>query len=192
MFDVITGKVTDFVSALSFGDGITAVYPLFLFVIGMVVYAVFVFKFYRFIGGRNVFKPVDKDVKWTRKLLHSLDYIFFYPIIAFFWFLVMSVLLSILSQTVDIGNIFKASMATIVTIRVLSYYSEELSREVAKLVPLTLLGLMLLDITKISIQAPFNVVTNLPASAHTLFYYFVFLVVAEFALRLLYFVRRKK
>ena len=96
MFEVVTGKVTDFVSALSFSDGITTVYPLFLFVIGMIVYSVFIFRFYRFVGGRNVFKPIDKSAKWTRKLLHSLDYIFFYQLIAFFWFLVMSVLLSIL------------------------------------------------------------------------------------------------
>ncbi|HLC67290.1 MAG TPA: hypothetical protein VJI12_00225 [archaeon] len=192
MFEFVTGKITAFAGTLSVNDAIVTVYPLFLFVIGMIIYAVFVFKFYRFIGGKNVFTPIDKSAKWTRKLLHSLEYVFFYPIIAFFWFLVMSVLLSILSQTVAIGNLFMASMATVVTIRILSYYSEELSREVAKLVPLALLGLMLLDITRISISAPFTVIMNLPASAHTLFYYFVFLVVAEFGLRLLYFVGRKK
>lgn len=192
MIDFLTGKVTGFVASLSPDQAMITVYPLFLFVIGMVIYAIFIFRFYRFIGSRNVFKPIDKSAKWTRKLLHSLDYVFFYPIIAFFWFLVLSVLLSILSQAVAIANIFMASMATVVTIRVLSYYSEELSREVAKLVPLALLGLMLLDITRISVNAPFTVIMNLPASAPTLFYYFLFLVIAEFALRLVYFLRRKK
>src|SRR3989344_6884005 len=128
MIDFLTGKVTGFVASLSPDQAMITVYPLFLFVIGMVIYAIFIFRFYRFIGSRNVFKPIDKSAKWTRKLLHSLDYVFFYPIIAFFWFLVLSVLLSILSQAVAIANIFMASMATVVTIRVLSYYSEELSR----------------------------------------------------------------
>ena len=129
MFDTITGKVTNFVYGLSMNEGTASVYPLLLFVIGMVIYAIFIYRFYRFIGGRNVFKPMDKSAKWTRKLLHSLDYVFFYPIIAFFWFLVMSVLLSVLSQAVAIDNIFLASMATIVTVRILSYYNEELSKE---------------------------------------------------------------
>ncbi len=189
MFE-ITGKLTEFLGSLSLDQALTTLQPLVLFVIGMIIYAVFIFKFYKFIGSKNVFKPISKDATQFRKLLHGLDYIFFYPIIAFFWFLVMSVLLTMLSQTVAIGNIFMAAMATIVTVRVVSYYSEELSREIAKLVPLALLGLLLLDISRLSVEAPLTAIMQLPSSAPTLFYYFIFLVVIEFALRLVYFVKR--
>lgn len=191
MFDYITGKAVSFASSISADQAILALEPLILFVIGMIVYAIFVFRFYRFIGSKNVFKPIDKDARKLKKALHLIDYVFFYPVIAFFWFLVMSILLSILAQTVDIGNIFTASMSTIITIRVLSYYNEELSREVAKLVPLALLGLMLLDITKITINAPLTVLYQLAPAANTLFYYFVFLVAIEFIFRLVSFVKRK-
>ena len=189
-FNATTGKIVTFANSISADQAINVLEPLTIFVIGMIIYAVFIFKFYRFIGSRNVFKPISKNASWGRKILHGLDYIFFYPIIAFFWFLIMSVLLAILSETVAINNLFIAAMATIVTVRVISYYSEDLSRDVAKLVPMALLGLMLLDISKITIQAPITVISQLQNSAHILFYYFLFLVVIEFALRLVYFVRR--
>jgi hypothetical protein len=189
MFE-ITGKLTEFLSSISLDQAISTLQPLVLFVIGMIIYAVFIFKFYKFVGAKNVFKPISKDATKLRKVLHGLDYIFFYPIIAFFWFLVMSVLLTMLSQTVAIGNIFMAAMATIVTVRIVSYYSEELSREIAKLVPLALLGLMLLDISRLSVEAPLTAILQLPSSAPTLFYYFIFLVIVEFALRLVYFFKR--
>jgi hypothetical protein len=189
-FSAVTGKIVAFANGLSADQAFAALEPLTIFVVGMIIYAVFIFKFYRFIGSRNVFKPISKSATPGKKFLHGMDYVFFYPLIAFAWFIIMSILLAILSETVTITNLFIASMATIVTVRIVSYYSEELSREIAKLVPLALLGLMLLDISRITIQAPLTVLSQIQTSANTLFYYFIFLVTIEFALRLLYFVRR--
>ena len=183
MFDNIPAYITGHAAALNLDAGIVAAEPLALFVIGMVIYAVFIYRFYRFVAGRDVFKPLPEDNPLWKKILHVIQFVFFYPLLAFVWFLVISILLASLSETVTIGNIFLASMATIATVRVLAYYDENLSREVAKLVPLALLGVMLLDISKLSIDAPITVISMLPAVADTLFYYFVFVVLLEFILR---------
>lgn len=185
MFEDVISFATAHITSANLDSGILTVQPLAMFVVGMVIYAIFIYRFYRFVAGRDVFKPPPDEYPLWRKFLHVLEFVFFYPLLAFAWFMVISILLASLSETITIGNIFLASMATIATIRVLAYYDENLAREVAKLVPLALLGVMLLDISKLSISAPITVVTTLPAVADTLFYYFLFVVLLEFSLRVI-------
>ncbi len=183
MFEEIQTFISEHFSSVSIDNGITAAQPLAIFVIGMVIYAVFIYRFYKFVAGRDVFKPLPEEFPLWKKLLHVVQFTLFYPLLAFLWFLVISILLASLSEAISINNIFLASMATIATIRVLAYYDEELAREVAKLVPLALLGVLLLDLTRLSIDAPFTVLYMLPTVADTLLYYFLFVILLEFALR---------
>lgn len=159
--------------------------PLIVFIIGMVIYAVFIFKFYRFIGSKNIFKRDKKyhEHEGIRKLAYILEYLFLFPIIAFIWFFVISVILSVISEVLTIGNIFMISMAIVATIRITSYYNEDLSRDVAKLLPFALLAIFLLNISDISISTPFILLNQLSLVAKTLIYYFVFIVVIEFIFR---------
>ena len=70
--------------------------PLVIFVIGMVIYSVFIFKFYRFIARKDIFKfdlsKYDgKKLGGLRKLwrviLNIFQTIFLFPIISFFAFI---------------------------------------------------------------------------------------------------------
>ncbi len=178
-------------NTLSVAEFFTTVQPLFVFVVGMVIYAFFIFKFYKFVAGRDVFK-IDSTASGGKKFLHILEYIFFYPIIAFFWFFVIAFILSTLSEAISIGDVFMISMATMATIRIAAYYNEELSRDIAKLVPFALLAVVLLDITKLSLETPFLVLKQIPSVANVLVYYFVFIVVVEFLLKLITYGRRNK
>ena len=118
-----------------------------------------------------------------KRVAYFLEYIFLFPIIAIFWVFVLSILLALLSDVIEITNIFTAAVATVATIRVAAYYNEELSREIAKLVPLALLALFLLDIANFSFAAALQVVYLVPLALDTLFYYFIAIVVLEFVLR---------
>jgi hypothetical protein len=185
-FANITSTVADLFGQLSLQEGRLILEPLILFVIGMVIYSIFVFKFYKFISRRDIFRlSKGGHASALRKVVYALEYIFLFPLVAFFWFFVISALLSILSHVLTIGNIFMISMATMTTIRVCAYYDEDLSRDIAKLIPFALLAVFLLDIFSLSVQAPLEILRQLPAEVATLIYYFIFIVVLEFILRII-------
>ena len=69
----------------------------------MSVYAIFIFRFYRFLAAKDIFKlDVSKhnnsSFKLVRKTiglgLYIVKYLIMFPVFAFFWFLVLAVLLS--------------------------------------------------------------------------------------------------
>jgi hypothetical protein len=169
---------------LSLAEGWAVLEPLIVFVTGMVIYSVFVFKFYKFISRRNIFSRERGEASGLKKVFYALEYIFLFPVIAFLWFLVIAILLSMLSEVLRIGNIFMIAMATMVTIRICAYYNEDLSRDIAKLIPFALLAVFLLEISKISLSVPFLILAQIPLIANTLVYYFIFAVFLEIFLRL--------
>lgn len=180
-------SISSLFSGLSVYEGLAVLEPLVIFVIGMVIYSVFVFKFYKFIARRDIFR-ISKggSTSFAKKIAYLIEYIFLFPVIAFFWFLVISLLLVMLSQILTIGNIFMLSMAVMATIRITAYLSEDLSRDIAKLIPFSLLAVFLLEISNLSINAPLEVVRQLPSVGSTIIYYFVFIVVLEFFLRIIF------
>ena len=188
----LTNSVTQFITNLSFADASATLIPLVIFIIGMVIYSVFIFKFYKFISRKYIFGLI-KDGRHTtlRKIAYALEYVFLFPLIAFFWFMVVSSILSMLSEVVAIENIFMVSMVTIATIRITAYYNECLSQDIAKLIPFALLAIFLIDITDMSPSVAIAVLTQIPTVAHTLVYYFVFIVILEFVLRLIFHVKPK-
>ena len=168
--------------SLSLSEGITHLEPLLTFVIGIVIYSFVIFKFYSFISKREIFK-----LKWKAsrksKALYVIEYIFLFPIVALLWVFVIALILSLISKIVVIDNILLVSMGMVASIRILSYYTEELSKEVAKLLPIVLLGIFLLDIGGLSISSIREVITSLPSLSGKLFYYFGFLIIMEFVLK---------
>ena len=85
-FENATAYITDLVSNLSLSNAAEALQPLVFFLVGMVIYSIFVFKFYKFIARRDIFR-VSKggDHSKLKKLAYALEYIFLFPVIAFFW-----------------------------------------------------------------------------------------------------------
>jgi hypothetical protein len=173
------------VAEFSLAEARLVLEPLVIFIIGMVIYAIFIFKLYRFISRRNIFKRDKRyhEHEGIRKLGYVLEYIFLFPIVAFIWFFVIATILSMISQVLTVGDVFMISMAVIMTIRITAYYSEELSRDIAKLLPFALLAIFLLDISTISITTPLELFIKLSLISKTLAYYFMFLVVVEFIFR---------
>src|SRR3989338_2208636 len=97
---------------LSLEGARTTLEPLIFFLIGMIVYSLFIFKFYRFISRKDLFK-LTREGRHSKlgKLSYALKYLFLFPIVAFLWFFVISILLSMLSAVLKIGNVFMISMA---------------------------------------------------------------------------------
>ncbi len=118
-------------------------------------------------------------------------HIFFLPILIFFWFVVLSVILAFLSKEQGAQIVLLLSIALIATIRVMAYYNEDLSKDLAKMLPFALLGIFLVDISFFSIDSSIASLSQIPALWNIMIYYLIFLIILEFVLRLLFGILKK-
>jgi len=130
--------------------------PVVIHIVGMSVYAIFVFKFYQFVSskhifGFDVFKHEQSKLHSVCVLLHVVLYLgkywIIFPVAAFFWFATSTVLLSILAQNREFSEILLVAMAVVGTIRICAYFTEDLSWGLAKILPLAVLGIFIINIS---------------------------------------------
>ena len=130
--------------------------PLVMFIVGIVIYAVFIFKFYRFVAKKDVFKlELSKYNKGESSfitkilggVLYTLEYIVLFPVFTFFWFVVFAALLTFMVKQQAIQNILLISMAIIAAIRMCAYYNENLAQDLAKMLPFALLGVFVMELS---------------------------------------------
>ncbi|GBE19653.1 hypothetical protein BMS3Abin17_00378 [archaeon BMS3Abin17] len=125
-----------------------------ILVLLVVVYAVFIWKFYKFVSKKNI---IGLNLNQYNRYEHPLgaklmagafyliEYIIILPFLIFFWFAVFTLLLIILSQAQEISQILVVSAVIIAAIRMTAYYKEGLSQDIAKMLPLTLLAVTVLN-----------------------------------------------
>lgn len=131
---------------------------LFLFVLLIVIYAVFIWKLYRFIGTKNIFKfDLNKYNRTGHPFLtkivaagfYLLEYILVIPFIIFFWYAIFTFFLILFVEgAVAINTILFISAVAIAAIRMSSYlpkYGENLAKELAKILPFTFLAVSVLN-----------------------------------------------
>lgn len=165
--------------------------PLSMFVIGIVIYAVFIFKFYRFIARKEIFS-IDLNAtgrfaelkKGASMFYYAIKHMVAYPVILIFYFLVLVGLFSFLSRDPLVESIMLIAMALVASIRITAYYNEDLSRDLAKMIPFALLGVFLVDISFFSLTNSVNALSAIPSFWKTIFYYLAFVWILEIVLRL--------
>ena len=96
-----------FGSGLNLQDALDLLVPLSFYVLAIAGYGVLVFKYYRFVAARDMFeldlsRYEGARLRWVRSLLQVTLYIFKYlilfPVFAFFWFAVLTLVLVFLSK----------------------------------------------------------------------------------------------
>ncbi|MDZ4246164.1 MAG: hypothetical protein U1D67_03485 [Dehalococcoidia bacterium] len=170
-----------------------ALKPLALFVMGMVVYSVFVFNFYRFLGRRDIFKLKFKETYgWFRKFFSVVQYIIKYrllvPFVVFVGSGCLSVLLMVLAKNQNAPGILLISVALVATVRITAYYHEDLSKDLAKILPFALLGIFLVDVNYFQLSTSLEIVKQIPGYLQIIGYYLAFIVALEFLLRIVSFI----
>jgi len=165
---------------------------LFLIVLLISLYAVFVWKFYRFIATKNIIelnlnKYNRSKHPTVEKLfaggLYFIEYIVIMPFLIFFWFSIFTIFLIFLTDSVETSLLLIISATIIGAIRMTSYYKEDLAKDLAKLVPFTLLAVSLLNPGFFSIEriiGQFSELTNFFGSIST---YLIFIIIIEIILR---------
>jgi len=178
----------------STGEALGFVKPLVLFVIGIVIYSIFIFKFYRFIARKDIF-TLDTDTngltgilanlkQGASKVYYAFKHILLYPLIIIFYFLVIVTFFAFLAKTQAMESIMLIAMALVTSIRVTAYYDEDLSKDLAKMIPFALLGIFLVDISYFSFDGSLAAIMSIPSFWKTIIYYLLFAVVLEFVLRI--------
>jgi len=76
------------------------------------------------------------------------------------------------------------SVALIGAIRVTAYYNEDLSKDLAKMMPFALLGVFLLDISYFNYKEAFEILLQYPSAWRTALYYLCTIIGLEFILRI--------
>lgn len=175
----------------SFSEGLSLAKPLGLFIIGLAIYSFFIFKFYKFLARREIFTfSMDKAEGGFSKFLHGIFYFFKYllvfPVFMIFWVMILSVILAFLSKNSDVETLILISVALVGVIRVMAYYDEDLSKDLAKMMPFALLGVFLVDISFFSTANTINTLIEMTKLWRLWVYYLFMLILIEFILRIFY------
>lgn len=170
----------------------------FLFIVILVViYAIFIWKFYQSISTKNL---LELNLNQYNKLKHPLfakilavifyviEYIIIFPILIFIWFSIFTLFLIVLTENLEIGALLLISATVIAAIRLTSYYKKKLSEDLAKLIPFTLLAISLVNPGFFSIERIFNQFRELSLIFNEILIYLVFIIILEVILRFIDFI----
>ena len=180
-------------AGFSVNDAVTVLKPLVGFAVGMAFYAIFVFWFYRFLARKDLFeldfvKYEKSRLRLVRSILHLvfyvLKYLIVFPFVAFFWFASLTLLLSFLAKNQTPETILLVSIAVVSAIRITAYYDEDLSRDLAKILPFALLGIFLIDLSYFSLPATLDTLRETVAQWRIMAYYLAFAIALEIVLRI--------
>lgn len=171
--------------------------PLVIWAVGLIAYGLFTFKFYRYLAKRDIlalnlgrFNSAEHPV--LRMLLATIlwivEFALAFPIIVFSWFAVLTLILAFLS-TNAIQATALISMALVTAVRVTSYFSEDLSRDLAKMMPFAILGVFLVDAQAVTFSEELANIATWSGMIDALVYYLLFIVAVELFLRLIHALR---
>ncbi|RLG21429.1 hypothetical protein DRN74_02605 [Candidatus Micrarchaeota archaeon] len=192
-------------SGFSWETAYVTLRPLFFFLMGMVLYSIFIYKMYRFVASRDLFGKKGRyqsirdridtgkgSIK--RAVLRFLEYIFLFPFLVFIFFAFFFIMLVFLSKNPNVENLMLVAMAIVGAVRISSYYSEDLSRDLAKMLPFAVLGLYITEIYPFSFSNSIDAVLialNNTSLWVMLLYYLIFIILLEFSMRVLYLIYSK-
>lgn len=197
-FDYFNNLVTDITEQASF-------YDLIIFSISVVIYAIFIFHFYRFIARRNIFsfdverrilggkyKSSGEKISAAPRIAAFIGTKFvIFPFVIFGWFLAYSFFILFMSQDIQAEKVFFVSAILIIAIRITSYYNEDLSKDLAKTIPFSILGIFMFDQTFFTIDDISKNLLELPQYALQVGAFLILAITIEIALSIAYLLRLK-
>ncbi len=156
--------------------------PLFYLIISIAIYSIIIYHFYRYIARRDCFKPSKNK---HSKIVGFVKYFLVFPVIAVIFYMGFSLMLIFLTKNYPIDQLLATSFAIIVAIRITSYYTEDLSKDVAKMLPFALLGIFLVDPTYFTIEIVKSRFNALPVNVNNILQFIFLIILVEWILRII-------
>ncbi len=175
-----------------FNINTTNIITLLIFTAIIIIYAVFIFYFYKFLAKKNIISLNLNQYNRTENpfftklfafIFYILEYIIILPVVTIFWFAIFSILLLVMAKTMTAATIILLSAALIASVRVTAYINQNLSQELAKIVPFTLLALALTQPEFFNFSLLLERITQIPALLTYVPYYLLFIIALELILR---------
>ncbi len=169
-------------------------FNLLIFSILISVYGIFTWFFYKNLSKKDLIRldlaQYNKTEhpglnKFYAIILYILEYIVILPVLIFFWFAFMTLIIIAISEGLETQHIMTITAAIVAAIRIISYYHEEMSRDLAKLFPLTMLVIFLVTPNFFSLDRIFSFITEIPRFISNIIYFFLFIIAVELILRMI-------
>ena len=159
------------------------------------IYSIFIWKFYTFLASREIIQLNLKQYNYSNHrilekvyaiILFTLEYLIILPFLVVFWFAILSVFLLVLSESKNTEQILLISAAIITSTRITSYVNEDLSKEMAKILPFTVLAAFILGSSVINASDILTKISNIPSLFGNILIFLIFIFFIEFIFRCLY------
>lgn len=166
-------------------------FNLFFLAFMIFVYAAFIWRLHRFISHKNIFDfKLNKYNKADHPILEKLstiglyvvEYLIIMPILIFFWFSIFGISMIIFTE-LTLESILVISAVIVAAVRITAYSNEAIAKEVAKLLPLALLSISLLEPGFFEFNRVLSNLSQIPVFFSIISNYLLFIVVVEMILR---------
>ncbi len=164
------------------------------YTIFIAIYAVFIWKFYKFLASREILELNLKQYNYAKYpglekffavILFSIEYIVILPFLVLFWFTILSLFLLLLSEAGP-EQILLVSAAIIASTRITAYIGEDLSKDLAKILPFTVLSTFLLNPRFFSTIDFIQKLSQIPSLFDNILMFIIFIFGIEYILRAIY------
>ena len=177
-------KISDMTNNISLNEIMSAnpefLIPLFYLICSIAAYAIIIWHFYRFIAKRDCFQISTYQHSY---LFLMVKYFLLYPFSAFLFFTGFSLMILFLTTDFSLSIVLSTSFSIIVAIRLTSYYNEDLSKDVAKMLPFALLAMVLVDPSYFLIEDIMAKIDQLPLFFSQAIQYIILIILVEWMLR---------
>lgn len=188
---VIVGDVIGGVGSFIGGEN-NLTYTLLFFTSIIIIYSIFVFYFYRFLARKNILElnlnqynkyESPGMMKFFAIVFYILEHLIFLPILTFFWFAFLSTLILILAEGIGVGAVLLISAALVASVRVTAHISENLSKDLAKMLPFTLLAIAITKPGFFEVDALLLRIYEIPDLLSQIPQYLIFIVSVELIMK---------
>lgn len=143
---------------------------------------------YNWISTRDIFK-LRRQHKLS-KALHLSKFIFLLPGVTAAWFILYSVLLSIVSNS-PVSQVFLGAVIIVAAVRIAAYIRGELAEEVAGMLPLTIVATLMLNPNFLTLETLTETLVGVVDQIPLLVQYTAFIVVIEWVMRFAFYMHQR-
>jgi hypothetical protein len=166
------------------------------FSLGMVAYGIFIWHFYRFIARREIvslqFNKYETDgKKATSIVVYIIKYLIVFPLVITTWFLVYSMFMFFLAPEMPQDLVFLVVISLVIAIRIAAYYKEDLAKDLAKMIPFSLLGIFLVSTGVFTFDQIIGRLDGFIPFISKIIAFIVFAIGIEAILRIIFLIKRK-
>ena len=178
----------------TFSSEFTSLINVFIFAILIALYSVFTWKFYRYISKKDLIglnlQQYNRTThpffnKLVAALFYLIEYLIILPFLIFFWFAILALIILVLSEELTASQVIIISAAIVGAIRMLAYYEEDLSKDLAKIFPFTILVIFIINPSFFSLDRVLENLRAIPTFLGNIVLFLVLIVGVELILRVI-------